>query len=58
MYEHLIKRTIWKAKCTCGIFEDVKTDSPPRERQCKCGKEWCKYEEQSAVGPDLLLENR
>jgi hypothetical protein len=56
MYEHLVKRTIWKAKCSCELWEDVQTNKAPRERMCKCGKEWCRYEEQSAIGPDLLLE--
>lgn len=50
--EHLIKRTIYVAKCDCGVEPDVKTDNTVRERLCSCGK-WKTYEEQSAIGPSL-----
>jgi hypothetical protein len=35
--EHLVKRTIYVAKCECGE-KYVLDANPPRERQCQCGK--------------------
>ena len=58
VYQHLIKRTIYEAKCTCGKFERSVVDSPPRETKCTCGAEWCRFEEVSATGPDLLIEGK
>lgn len=53
MYEKLIKRTIWEARCDCGAEPSVRTENPPRERQCpSCGK-WVKFVENSVIGPDL-----
>jgi hypothetical protein len=49
---HLVKRTIWIAKCPdCGDSVE-KTDSAPRERYCNPCKHWVAYVEQSAVGPE------
>lgn len=48
---HLVKRTVYTAACDCGET-DVKTENPPRERLCKCGK-WVAYKEESYTGPDL-----
>jgi|HubBroStandDraft_2_1064218.scaffolds.fasta_scaffold140977_1 hypothetical protein len=48
--ERLTRRTIYVAQCSCGE-RDVRTDSPPRERQCKCGA-WVKYEPESYTGAD------
>ena len=50
-HETLVKRTIWVAQCKCGE-KDIKTENPPKERLCKCGK-WVKYKEQSYTGPSL-----
>jgi hypothetical protein len=48
--EHLVKRTIYVAKCECGERTE-RESSPPREIHCKCGK-WVKFEEVSFTGPD------
>lgn len=48
--EHLVKRTIYVAKCECGE-RYVLDANPPRERQCQCGK-WVKFEPESYVGAD------
>lgn len=48
--EHLVKRTLYVAKCECGESKEVEKD-PPRERRCSCGK-WVPYEEISFTGPD------
>ncbi len=53
MFEHLIKRTIWVAKCEgCGA-SDEQTDRHPRERFCADCQKWVPYVEQSYIGPDL-----
>ena len=50
MFETLVKRTIYIAKCTCGE-EDIKIDNPPKEKLCKCGN-WVTYKEQSSISPE------
>lgn len=52
--EHLVKRTIYVAKCECGESKEF-TENPPRERMCVCGK-WVPYEEVSFVGPDKFAK--
>jgi len=50
---HLVKRTIFVAKCkTCGDSKEVDKD-PPRERYCSECKVWIPYEEVSFTGPSL-----
>jgi hypothetical protein len=58
MFERLIKRTIWEAKCSTCEWQDVQTANPPKERLCPHCKEWVTYIEQTAIGPDLILENK
>jgi hypothetical protein len=48
--EHLVKRTIYVALCTCGE-RTVLESNPPRERQCACGK-WVEFKPESFTGPD------
>lgn len=50
-HEHLVKRTIYVAQCSCGEKYELDRD-PPRERRCKCGK-WVTFEEVSFVGPEV-----
>lgn len=51
-YERYIKRIIFVAKCPCGEWEDVKTEDPPKEKQCPKCRSWVPYKEQSAIGPE------
>jgi len=51
----LIERTIWTSKCPkCGD-DDIRTESPPRERYCNECKQWVQYEKQQAVGEDTAV---
>jgi hypothetical protein len=51
MFEKLVKRTIFVAKCECGDEKILSEGPPPRERKCKCGK-WVPYETKEWTGPD------
>lgn len=58
MYEKLIRRVIWVAKCPkCGKSVE-KDKNPPRERLCFDCNIWVPYEEQSFVGPELKNESK
>lgn len=48
--EHLVKRTIWVAKCPKCEDSVEKTENPPRSRYC-CGA-WIDYVEQSSISPE------
>lgn len=50
-YEHLVRRTIYVAECSCGE-KDIRDDNPPREKRCKCGK-WVQFEKKEWIGKDF-----
>jgi hypothetical protein len=50
-HEVLIRRTIYVSECECGSREE-RTENPPKERLCPCGK-WVPFQEVSYTGPEL-----
>ena len=55
---HMVKRTIWVAKCP-GCEDSVeRTDSPARERFCNSCKAWVPFVEQSATSPEYAVKPR
>lgn len=58
MYEKLVRRVIWRAKCPNSDceWEDTVDKNPPREKMCPNCKTWCKYEKLEYTGKDKFNE--
>ena len=52
MFNRLIERIIFIARCDTCDWKDVRLADPPREVMCPNCKKWLPFKEESYTGPE------